>query len=325
MAIDPDVQDQLDGVYARLGELEGAPEGVVTVEPGEDVQPAMDSNPYIVRLAPGLHRWDESVFFPTSGRVPSLIGYGPIATQVRWETDGGTALIGSNAGNQQVKGIYFRAGSGKPDCWYDNSADSAQDWGEWVEECFFADWNTETGTAAIKLGNTVNAHLSKLRFGGGRGPAIWAPNQHGGLGSLALDRFTVDSSAADDVFGGLLRFDWKSGSQKAVIEVTNGRIESSGRDYAAPYGIVHIDSPEGPSPVMVHTRSLDIDLGSPIVNPHAVVAVTGSSSVSGNFTLMNVKTSSNPTKIVPVSNVKGTPTINEQDRWGNILLYAHGS
>ncbi len=318
MAIDPDVQVELELLATRIDEF--STDGVVIVEPDDDIQAALNSNPYIVRPSPGVHHWDETVYFPIEGRTPSLIGYGPEATRVEWESDGGTALVGQNKGNQRVKGIYFKAGSGKPDCWYDNSADSAQDWGEWVEDCFFANWNTETGIAAVRLGLTINAHLTRVRFGGGKGPAIWAK---GGGGSFALDRFTVDSSAADDVFGGLLRFDWLGG-QKAVIEVTNGRVESSGRDYAAPYGIIHIDSAVGPAPVMVHMRSVDVDLGSPIATPHALVAVTGTNNVSGHFTFMNVKTLSNPTKIVPLSNVKGVPSVDER-KGSSVLLYVHGN
>ncbi len=255
-------------------------------------------------------------FARVSSSWRDLVGFGPGVTEVRWEADCGTVLIGGNKGNQRLKGINFRAGSGRPDCWFDNTA-SVQDWGSWIEECYFGSWNRDTGTAAVKLGRLVNAHMMKIRFGGGKGPAIYV---RGGLGSFALDRFTIDtSSTPGGVFGGLLRVDWKGG-QQIVVEITNGRVESSGSEYAAPFGLVHVHAERSsPAPVSVHLRSLDIDFTTSITEPHALVAVTGSS-VQGNFNYQNVKTWSGAVEIEPVlGNVTGEP----QQSIGRFLSYIH--
>ncbi len=312
MAIDPDVQVKLDSLVV---------DGVTLVKPGDDLQAAFDEQPYIVQLAPGDHHWDGSKSFPGSDPVPDLIGYGPGATRVFWEADGGTVLIGGAKGNQRVKGIQFQAGSGKPDCWFDNTA-SVQDWGSWIEECYFGSWNRDTGTAAIKLGNNVNAHLSKIRFGGGKGPAILAT---GKLGSFVLDRFTIDtSSTPDGVFGGLLRVDWRGG-QKMVVEISNGRVEATGREYAPPHGLVHIHSDRWtPAPVMVHLRSLDVDLSDGITIPHALVAVTADG-VTGHFNFQNIKTWARPEPMVPVSGVAGTPHQVIIGHGDDIISYLHGT
>ncbi len=92
-------------------------DGVVVVKPGKHPQSAVDSHPAIVALAPvdgfgAVHQWDEPVVFPNHDPVPDLVGFGVSASVVKWETDGGSAIVGTDKGNQQIRGIQFRAGSG---------------------------------------------------------------------------------------------------------------------------------------------------------------------------------------------------------------------
>ncbi len=135
----------------------------------------------------------------------------------------------------------------------------------------------------------MNAHLSDLRFGGGGGPAIQV---EASMGSFTLDRFTVDSAGAGEGnFGGVVEFRFQGG-QPFVATITRGRIEASGRNYAAPRGIIHVNG-VGPAPHLLRVSDLDIDLGAPNMEPHYVVAgvrdTTGTHGYTGHVTISHVK------------------------------------
>lgn len=244
--------------------------GVRYVAPGNEpeldaimVEPA-STRPRVIQLGAGDYHRTGPLVWPDVDPVPSIQGYGPFQTRIYWDTDGGTCFQMSDHGTEYVKGIGFRPGTGKPDCWYDNSADTAHDYGEHIIDCFFGDWNTTTGTAAVKLGQTINVFLDRVRFGGGKGPAILAKGQ---LGTINIDRFTVDSNAAEGQFGGLLQLDYTQG-QQMTVRVANGRVECSGDDYAAPRALVRVVGGSG-TPALVLLENVQIDLGS-ITEPHYV-------------------------------------------------------
>ena len=150
------------------------------------------------------------VFPPGDYRVVSvltwkqhdIVAMGQTSTRIKWDAAGGTC-IQRTTGTASVKGLRFVGGTGKPDIWLDLSSDST-DYGDWLEDCFFTDWNDTTGECAIKTGSIVNLHMRRVRFGGGKGYCIVSKSS-AGTASFDLTQFTVDfSGAAANVFKGVL-------------------------------------------------------------------------------------------------------------------------
>ncbi len=189
-----------------------------------------------------------------------ILGDGPFVTYITWDAAGGTC-IERTGGTVWMKGLRFRGGTGKPDIWLDMITDST-DFGDWLEDLFFDDWNDTTGIAAIRTGSIINCHWRNLRFGGGKGFAIIIKG--GTLGTFVLDNFTLDTaSAAASVFNGFINVH-KTVQGSFQMRVANGRIENSGTEWTDPSGVIWIDSDPinnlGIIPATIHLDNLDIEL-----------------------------------------------------------------
>ena len=191
-----------------------------------------------------------------------ILGDGPFVTFITWDAAGGTCMSRSTA-TAWMKGIRFKEGTGKPDIWLDMDGLSAQDWGSWLEEVFFDDWNDTTGIAAIRTGLLVNCHWRNLRFGGGKGFGIVL--KAGTLGTFVLENFTMDTaSAASAVVKGLINVH-KTAQGTFALRLANGRVENTSVEWVDPAALIWIDSDPvnnlGIIPVSIHLDNLDLALG----------------------------------------------------------------
>lgn len=226
--------------------------------------------------AAGKAKYKETVVFPAgayglsqgllleSGNYPNLLGEGPFGSVLSWNLDGGSCITGA-PGASYIRGFRFEGDTGKPDVWVDYDTDRDTDWGENIEDCFFHDWNPETGIAAVRLGRVLNGHYRNIRFGAGRGFAIRLKTSAAG-GNFVLENFTMDSQwMPPDIVNGFINVTKGSGNQ-FEMRLANGRIENSSVPWTDPSAIIWIDSDDdklGVVPIVAHLDNLDLSADGP--------------------------------------------------------------
>ena len=244
--------------------------------------------------AAGKAKYKETVVFPAgayglsqgllleSGNYPNLLGEGPFGSVLSWNLDGGSCITGA-PGASYIRGFRFEGDTGKPDVWVDYDTDRDTDWGENIEDCFFHDWNPETGIAAVRFGRVLNGHYRNIRFGAGRGFAIRLKTSAAG-GNFVLENFTMDSQwMPPDIVNGFINVTKGSGNQ-FEMRLANGRIENSSVAWTNPSGVIWVDSDPpnklGVVPIAVHFDNVDLSADGPglaLVHQDTTQAGVGSS------------------------------------------------
>lgn len=189
---------------------------------------------------------------------------GPMATRIIWNGAAtGTAITRTLECRVHIKGLRFDPGTANPACWVDWSAEPI-DWGNTFEDVFFGQIDDTNGTAAVRLGQIVNAHMQRVRFQGGP----WAVEiNHPAAGTVhrpfVMRDFTADFSSSSATQG-LVRV-VMAGAGEVSVRLENARIETT-TAMVAPACLVKVESNPANTLAKIPVRLLAENLGVQFTN-----------------------------------------------------------